>query len=87
MCFVVLFDTLRAGEKIKIGGLALKTLKKLNGDKLGLPSLSNVLAKAMGLGDTALNKYACNFAVGISLGLMVSINVYFRYRAKVNIFL
>jgi hypothetical protein len=48
--------TRRDGEKIKIGGLALNTLKKLNGDRLGCPSLSMVLAKAMGLGATALNK-------------------------------
>jgi hypothetical protein len=51
---VVLFLTRRAGEKTKIGGLELNTLKKLNGDKLGFPFLSIVLAKAMGLGATAL---------------------------------
>ncbi len=56
VCLVVLSLTLRAGEKIKIGGLALNTLKKLNGDKFGLPSLSFVLAKAIGLGPTAPNK-------------------------------
>jgi len=39
-----------------IGGLALKTLKKLYGDKFGFPSASIVLAKAMGLGATAPNK-------------------------------
>ena len=33
----MLLLTRRAGEKIKIGGFALKTLKKLNGDKLGFP--------------------------------------------------
>jgi hypothetical protein len=51
---VVLFLTRRAGEKTKIGGLELNTLKKLNGDKLGFSFLSIVLAKAMGLGATAL---------------------------------
>jgi hypothetical protein len=42
-----------AGEKIKIGGLALNTLKKLKGDKLTFPFLSMVLANAIGLGVTA----------------------------------
>jgi len=42
--------------------LELNTLKKLNGDKLGFPFLSIVLAKAMGLGATALCKYPCNCA-------------------------
>jgi hypothetical protein len=42
--------TLLAGEKTKIGGLALKTLKKLKGDKLGRPSASIVLAIAIGRG-------------------------------------
>jgi hypothetical protein len=39
-----------------MGGLALNTLKKLKGDKLGTPLLSIVLAKAMGLGPTELCK-------------------------------
>jgi hypothetical protein len=64
--------TRRAGENTKIGGLALKILKKLNGDKLGFPFLSIVLANAIGLGAMALCKYPCNLAVEISLGLMVS---------------
>ena len=55
MCFVVLFLTLLAGEKISNGGLAPNTLKKLKGDKLGLPFSSIVLAKAIGLGATAPN--------------------------------
>ena len=56
VCFVVLSLTLLAGENIKIGGLALNTLKKLKGERLGLPSESMVLANAMGLGATAANK-------------------------------
>jgi hypothetical protein len=56
VCFIVLFRTRLAGEKIKIGGLLLKTLKKLNGDKFGFPSSSIVLANAIGLGDTAVCK-------------------------------
>jgi hypothetical protein len=39
-----------------MGGFALNTLKKLNGDKFTFPSTSIVLAKAIGLGATALNK-------------------------------
>jgi hypothetical protein len=60
--------TLRAGEKIKTGGFELNTLKKLNGDKLGLPFLSSVLANAIGLGPTALCKKPCNFNGETSLG-------------------
>jgi len=69
VCFVVLSLTRRAGEKIKIGGFALNTLKKLKGDKLGSPLASMVLAKAIGLGATALNKYPCNLPVEMSFGL------------------
>jgi hypothetical protein len=39
-----------------IGGLALNTLKKLKGERLGLPCSSTVLANAIGLGATALSK-------------------------------
>jgi hypothetical protein len=39
-----------------MGGLELKTLKKLKGDKLGVPFSSKVLANAIGLGATALCK-------------------------------
>ena len=56
VCFVVLSLTLLAGEKIKIGGLALNTLKKLKGERFEIPSESIVLASAMGLGATADNK-------------------------------
>jgi hypothetical protein len=52
----VLFLTRRAGEKTKIGGFELKILKKLNGDKLGFPFTSIVLANAMGRGAMALCK-------------------------------
>jgi hypothetical protein len=50
---IVLLRTLRDGEKTKMGGLALKILKKINGDKLGFPFVSTVLAKAIGRGATA----------------------------------
>jgi hypothetical protein len=83
VCFVVFPLTLRAGENIITGGLALNTLKKLNGDKFGFPSASIVLAKAIGLGATALNKYPCNLDVGISLG-SIEIIFYLFIRA-VNI--
>ena len=55
---MVLFLTRLEGEKTTIGGLELKILKKLNGDKLALPFSSNVLAKAIGLGPIAPCKYA-----------------------------
>jgi hypothetical protein len=51
---MVLFLTLLAGEKTKIGGFELNTLKKLKGDKFGSPLASIVLAKAIGLGAIAL---------------------------------
>jgi hypothetical protein len=60
----VLFLPDRAGEKIKIGGFALKTLKKLNGAKLWFPCKSIVDAKAIGRGPIAPNKYWCNFGIG-----------------------
>lgn len=41
---------------MSVGGLDPKTLKKLNGDKLGVPFSLIVLAKAIGLGATAPNK-------------------------------
>jgi hypothetical protein len=54
VCFIVLSLTRLAGEKISIGGLELKTLKKLNGERFGLPLALIVLANAIGLGATAL---------------------------------
>jgi hypothetical protein len=63
--------TLRAGLKMSMGGLAPKTLKKLNGDKFLLPSSSIVLAKHMGLGATALNKKLCKTAVFTSPGMIL----------------
>ena len=74
VCFVVLFLTRRAGEKIIIGGFALNTLKKLKGDKFGFPSASIVLANAIGLGATELNNKPCNFPIERSLGSKDVIN-------------
>jgi hypothetical protein len=54
--FTVLVRPERAGEKIKIGGLALNTLKKLKGAKFFSPFKSIVEAKAIGLGPTAPSK-------------------------------
>ena len=39
-----------AGEKTRMGGLLPKALKKLKGERFGFPSLSTVLAKAIGRG-------------------------------------
>jgi hypothetical protein len=55
--FVVLLLPERAGENIITGGLALKTLKKLNGAKFATPISLTVEAKAIGLGPIAPNKY------------------------------
>jgi hypothetical protein len=51
--FVVFVRPERAGEKIKMGGFALNTLKKLKGARLGTPFSSTVDANAIGLGPTA----------------------------------
>jgi hypothetical protein len=68
-----LFLPERAGEKIKIGGFALNTLKKLNGAKFGFPFSSTVEAKAIGRGPIAPSKYWCNLGIGSSFGFSVSI--------------
>src|SRR6185437_1611203 len=48
VCFVVLFLTLLAGEKMTTGGLVLNKLKKLNGLRFTFPFLSTVDAKQIG---------------------------------------
>jgi hypothetical protein len=53
VCFVVLFLTLLDGEKIAIGGLVLKKLKKLNGLRFTFPFRSIVEAKQIGRGAIA----------------------------------
>jgi hypothetical protein len=54
--FNSLVRPLREGEKIKVLGLTPKALKQLKGDKLAFPRLSMVLAKAIGLGATAVSR-------------------------------
>ena len=56
MCLTVLSRTRLAGEKNQNRQVRTEYIKKLNGDKLGFPLLSIVLAKAIGLGATALCK-------------------------------
>lgn len=68
VCLVVLSLTRLAGEKISTGGLALNTLKKLKGDKLGFPDSSTVLANAIGRGPIAPNKYPCKLPIASSEG-------------------
>jgi hypothetical protein len=48
VCVLSIITNASAGENIKIGGLALNTLKKLNGETLAFPFASIVLAKAIG---------------------------------------
>ena len=61
------------GAKIKTGGFALNTLKKLNGAKFGTPSLFMVLAKQIGRGATLEIKYWCNIGIETSEGMIVFI--------------
>jgi len=53
VCLVVLSCALLVGEKTHIGGLILKTLKKLNGLKLTSPFLPIVDTKHIGRGAMA----------------------------------
>ena len=80
MSFVELSRTLLAGEKIRIGGLELNKLKKLNGERFTFPFLSMVEASAIGLGATAVCKIICTCIGDNSDGLIVfiSINFYFN---------
>ena len=70
---MVLSLTLRAGEKIRMGGFALNTLKKLKGLRFTLPFKSIVLAKAIGLGVIELNRIPCSSGTDIDLGSIVFI--------------
>ena len=70
VCLSVLSLTLLAGEKIKIGGLEPKQLKKLKGARFGLPSASIVHANAIGRGATEPSKYPCNFPVEMVPGII-----------------
>ena len=76
VCLVVFPRTRLAGEKIKIGGLALKTLKKLTGLRFTLPALSTVLANAIGLGAIEPSRIPCNSGTEIDLGSMVFVILY-----------
>ena len=78
----MLFRILLAGEKIKIGGFPLKTLKKLNGLKLGIFFMSIVLARAIGLGPTELRRNSCTILVSVFLGSIFSI---IKHINKINI--
>ena len=75
VCLVVFPLTRLAGEKMAIGGFALKTLKKLKGAKLGFPSAFMVLTNVMGRGATALNNSPCNCGVSISDGVKLLMGV------------
>ena len=65
---VVLFLPLLAGEKMRMGGFAENTLKKLKGAKLWFPFSSILLANAIGLGPIAPSKCPCNSETGSDFG-------------------
>src|SRR4051794_7844051 len=81
VCLVVLFLSLREGEKITIGGLIENRLKKLNGDKFTLPFASMLLTKAMGRGAMAYCRKFCACWVVISCRL---ISIFSPQRMRVN---
>jgi hypothetical protein len=56
------------GEKAMTGGFAPNTLKKENGDKLGIPSPDKVETKAIGLGPTPPINNLCTSLTLKSLG-------------------
>jgi hypothetical protein len=62
-------------EKIRIGGLELKALKKLYGARLAFPFSSMVLAKAIGLGAIAPTIYWCKSLICRSEGLKLRISM------------
>ena len=68
VCFMVLPRAFLNGENIKIGGLVLNILKKLNGETFTFPSLSTVEANAIGLGATECCKTLCSSKGVIFLG-------------------
>ena len=83
VCLVVLSLPLLDGEKTIIGGLALNTLKKLNGLKFTLPLVSIVLANAIGLGATAESKILCSSGVGNEFGSMVLIAIRYCFAGNI----
>jgi hypothetical protein len=69
---------------MRIGGFELNTLKKLNGDRLGIPFALNVLANAMGRGATALCKKPCNLAGERSFGSILNMGSFY-YKSTQNL--
>jgi hypothetical protein len=70
-------NALFAGEKIRIGGLELKILKKENGLKFGVPFSSMVLTNATGRGTIAdVKKLDISFKP-VSFGMIVFIGIFF----------
>jgi len=56
-----------------MGGLVLNTLKKLKGLRFIFPSLSMVLANAIGLGETELKSIPWSSGTERSLGFIVRV--------------
>jgi hypothetical protein len=79
-------NALFAGEKTRIGGLELKTLKKENGLRFGVPFSSMVLTNATGRGTIAeVKKLDISFKP-VSLGMIVFIGIYFLYHRELKVF-
>ena len=83
--FCCIICTRLAGEKIAIGGFALKTLKKEKGLKFGRPSLSIELTKAIGRGPTELSKYPGKSFVLKSLGFISSMSFNDQKRSRITL--
>ena len=76
----------RAGEKMAIGGLPLKILKKLKGLTLLTPFKSIVLASAIGRGPMLDSKYLCKSLVGVLFGSIASIRYFYKKTNSIQIY-
>ena len=77
MSFCLPVKALFAGEKTRIGGLELNTLKNENGLRFGVPFSFMVLTNATGRGTMAdVKKLDISFKP-VSFGMIVFIGIYF----------
>src|ERR1044072_8052046 len=84
VCLCVLSLPLLAAEKITIGGLYENKLKKLKGLRFAFPSLSIVLANAIGLGAMA---YCSQFIFSVKFKSLIIIDcIIFNSTCAIRIF-